>query len=155
MKVKGIFCALVVVTMNIALFTNNVFAETENFTVQAFAETTRSISLQQGDHVSIGYTIVAVSSSEFDFRITDPSGQTILNFTSTDARNVSFAATETGTYILHFDNSQSSDDKFVTWNYNTDQYVMGIPQSMFLVVIIAIILVIFAAVYAILGKSRY
>ena len=154
MKLKGIFCTLLILAIIIGLATNGATAETENFKVSAFQETTRSINLQADDHVSMGYTIIG-ESSEFDFRITDPLGKTVLQFNGTGQRNFSFAATTTGTYILHFNNSLSSEARIVTLNYSIQHYIMGIPQNMFLVIVIAVILVVAVAAFAFLGKPTY
>ena len=154
MKIEGISCVLLVI-MTISIFTNDVVAETENFKVPAFAETTKSLSLQADDQISMGYTIIGEPSSEFDFRITAPSGETILQFSGIGQRNFSFAATATGTYIMHFDNSLSSEEEVVTLNYSIQHYIMGIPQNMFLVIVIAVILVLAVAIFAFLGKPTY
>ena len=155
MKASGIFCAFLISVMIISSVANNAIAETENFKVPAFAETTKILSLKEDDRVSMGYTIIWESSSEFDFRITDPLRKTILQFNGIGQRNFSFAATTTGTYILHFNNSLSHEDKMVTLNYSIQHYIMGIPQNMLLVIVIAVILVLAVAAFAVLGKPTY
>jgi hypothetical protein len=155
MKARGIAFILIILMIVAGSFLSNAFAETENFRVLAFAESQKSISLKENDHVSMGYTIIGESDSEFDFRITDPLGNTIFHFDGIGQRNFSFISTTTGTYILHFDNSLSSAPKIVTLNYSIEHYMWGIPQNLFLVIVIAIILVIAVATFAFLGKPAY
>ena len=78
-----------------------------------------------------------------------------MQFRGIGQRNFSFAATATGTYILHFDNSLSPEDEIVTLNYSIQHYIMGIPQNMFLVIVIAVIVVLAVAAFAFLGKPTY
>jgi hypothetical protein len=67
--------------------------------------------------------------------------------------NYSFVCNAGGEYVLHFSNVGSSDE-FVTLNYEIDQYIFGIPQTLFLVIIIVIICVIAAAVFIIMGNPH-
>ena len=66
--------------------------------------------------------------------------------------STSFITNTKGGVELHFDNSNSSDSKLVTLNYEIEHYIFGIPQMIFLLIVIALLLVGITAGYLIMGK---
>jgi len=119
------------------------------FTVHGGQEVTQSLSLAVNDHVSITFTIVGAS---IHFYMIYPNGSE-RDFGDVGDLNYSFVCNAGGEYVLHFSNVGSSDE-FVTLNYEIDQYIFGIPQTLFLVIIIVIICVIAAAVFIIMGNPH-
>jgi len=59
-----------------------------------------------------------------------------------------------GDYILRFSNIGSFVDKLVTLDYEVEHYIFGIPQMLFLTIIIAIICIIAVAIFILLSKTH-
>ena len=66
----------------------------------------------------------------------------------------SFLTTEAGTYTLHFDNTQSTETKTVTLNYDVEHYILGMPQEMFLTIVIVTLAVLTVAAFVLVGKPK-
>ncbi len=154
MLAKSILLTLFLFVIIIGLGVGSANAVTENFTVPSQSKVTRSLSLKENDRVSISFTVVGQSTNELNFYITDPNGNAIMQ-EKVGQITSSFSAKMTGTYTLHFDNSLSSESKTVMLNYDVQHYIMGLPQTMFLVIVIAVVLVIALAVFVLMGKSTY
>jgi hypothetical protein len=122
-----------------------------DFTVHGGEEVTQSLSLAVEDHVLITFTVVGASES-IHFYMTYPNGSE-RDFGEVGDLNYSFVCNAGGGYVLHFSNVGSSDE-LVTLDYEIDQYIFGIPQTLFLVIIIVIICVIAAAVFIIMGNPH-
>lgn len=136
----------------IGLVVGSAHATTENFTVPPESEVTRLLSLHENDRVSIGFSVVGKSANGLNFYVTDPNGDTILRHERVGQKSLSFLAEMTGTYVLHFDNSHSSGSKMVTLNCDIEHLIMGMPQTMFLVLIIVGVLIVAIAAFTIMGK---
>ena len=85
-----------------AIFKSASALETLNF--DAGSEITRSTNLASGSEV-IGTVIP--SGLPIDFSVTDPSGNPILKHIRTSGELFNFTAEKTGTYTMHFKNSNS------------------------------------------------
>lgn len=59
-----------------------------------------------------------------------------------------------GEYVLHFSNIDSTEDKFVALDSEVQHYIFGIPQMLFLIIIIVIVCVGAVAVFILMGKPR-
>ncbi|MDH5437771.1 MAG: emp24/gp25L/p24 family protein [Candidatus Bathyarchaeota archaeon] len=138
-----------------SLITCNANATTENLTVAPESEVTKSLNLQNDDRVAIGFTVVGQTINALNFSVTDPNGDTIIQYDTVGQKSFSLHATTAGVYTLHFDNSQSLEEKMVTLNYDVQHYIMGIPQTLFYVLVIAVISVIGVAFFVLLGKGSY
>ena len=143
---------LVLFAVVTGLVVNGAHATTENFTVPPESEVTRSLSLHENDRVSIGFSVVGESANGLNFYVTDPNGDTVLRHEGVGQKSLSFLVEMAGTYILHFENSHSSGDKMVTLNYDIEHLIMGMPQTMFLVLIIVGVLVVAIATFTLMGK---
>jgi hypothetical protein len=128
-------------------------ATTMTFTVYGHDERSESISLAVEDRVLIRITVVGTSDSSIHFYMTYPNG-TEKNFGDVGDFSYSFACDLEGEYALHFSNANSSEDKFVTLHYDIDHYILGIPQMLFLALIIVIICVAAVAVFIFMGKPH-
>lgn len=147
--------ALLFFVFILSLVIISVNAETKGFKVPPQTEVTQSLDLKEDDRVSLGFSVIGESTDELDFRVTNPDGNTIMQYKKVGQISSSFSATRTGAFLLHFDNSFSSETKTVTLNYSVQHYIMGIPQTLFLVLAIAIILVIAIAIFGFMGKTTY
>ena len=152
MRPRNSVLLLVLFAVVIGLVVGSAYATTENFTVPPESEVTRSLSLHENDRVSVGFSVVGESANELNFYVTDPNGDPILRHERVGQKSLSFLAEMTGTYVLHFDNSHSSESKMVTLNYDVEHLIMGMPQTMFLVLIIVGVLIVAIATFTIMGK---
>jgi len=151
---NGIFL-LMLFLLIVGLVACSVEAETENFSVAPKTEVPKLLSLQEDDRVAISFTVIGQTTSALDFYITDPSGNIVIQFESAGQRSFSLHATTSGVYTFHFDNSKFLEEKMVTLNYDVQHYILGIPQTFFYVLVIAVISVIGIAFFVLLGKSSY
>ena len=128
-------------------------ATTMNFTVQGGKEETRSISLAVEDRVLIRFTVVGPSDSALYFHIEYPNG-TVKEFGKVGYFHYPFICDLEGEYVLHFSNTDSTEDKLVTLDYEVQHYIFGIPQMFFLTIIIVVVCVAAVAAFILMGKPR-
>ncbi|MGB9756783.1 MAG: hypothetical protein ACPLVJ_03270 [Candidatus Bathyarchaeales archaeon] len=116
-------------------------------------EITKVLRLTIEDHVFIKFTVVGVSENTIHFYMTYPN-KTTKDFDSIGDFRYTFVCDAEGDYILHFSNTGSSVEKLVTLDYEVEHYIFGVPQMLFLTVIIAIICVIAVAAFILLSKTH-
>jgi len=121
-----------------------------SFEVQRGEEITRSINLVVEDHVLVKFTVVGT----LDFYITDPNGDVQIEYSRVGTVSYSFVCDEAGEYVLHFSNTDSSEDKHVVLDYEIQHYIFGIPQMLFLTIIIVLVSVAAVATFILMGKPR-
>jgi len=129
-------------------------ATTLNFTVPKGEEKTMSLSLEVEDHVSIKLAVVGQTGSTLDFCITGPHGNVIVEYSNRGSVDYRFVCDEAGEYVLHFSNTDTSEDKLVVLNYEVQHYIFGIPQMLFLTIIIVLVCMGAVAVFILMGKPR-
>ena len=129
-------------------------ATSMSFTVQASQEVTRPLDLAVEDHVTVKFIVTGRTSNVLDFYFTDPDGNVIQAFNGTGSVNFFFICSKEGTYELHFSNVGSSDDKLVSLDYEALHYIFGMPQMLFLTLVILGICLIMIAVFFLMGKPR-
>jgi len=149
---KSSILILVLFAVATGLVAGNAYARTENFTVPPESEVSRLLSLHENDRVSIGFSVIGETTSELSFYVTDPTGEIILRYERVGQTNFSFLAEMTGTHVLHFDNTLSPESRMVTLNYDIEHLIMGVPQTLFLVMVIVVILILAIASFVMLGK---
>jgi len=115
----------------------------------------RCQDLQNDDRVAIGFTVVGQSVNALNFYVTDPHGKTVIEYEKVGQKSFSLHATTAGVYILHFDNSSWEEEKMVTLNYDVQHYILGLPQTLFYVLVIGVISVIGIFFFVLLGKASY
>ena len=143
------------------LFTGIVFssivqfaeATTMNFTVHSGEDVPKSISLAVEDHVLIRFTVVGPSDSALYFYISYRNG-TEKEFGKVGYFHYPFVCDAEGEYVLHFSNIDSTEDKLVTLDYEVQHYIFGIPQMLFLTIIIVLVCVAAVAAFILMGKPR-
>jgi hypothetical protein len=126
-------------------------AKTESISVEPGKELTRTINLASGDRTLISFTVLGPAPSSLNFYIILPDGTTS-DYGETSQFKTDFFTSVEGECQLTFDNSNSSDPKLVTLNYEVEHYILGIPQMIFLLIAIAILLLFVVAGYIIMGK---
>lgn len=129
-------------------------ATTMNFTVNGGEETTKSLSLVVEDHMVIKFTVLGQTEDTLDFYIVDPDGNVTVEFSRQGDVRYSFVCQEAGDYVMHFSNAYSEENKLVTLDYEVQHYIFGIPQMLFLTMIIVVVCVAAVAVFVLMGKPR-
>jgi len=124
-----------------------------NFTVHSGEEVTKTISLEVDDRIVIKFTVVGQTASTLDFYIIYPNG-TVKDFGKVGNLNYPFVCDKAGEYVLHFSNRDSSEDKLVTLDYEIQHYIFGIPQMLFLTIIIVVVCMAAVATFILMGKPR-
>ncbi|MEM2506197.1 MAG: emp24/gp25L/p24 family protein [Nitrososphaeria archaeon] len=127
-------------------------AATESFTVRGGEEATRVLKLKVDDHVIITFSVTG-GDSAIHFYLACPNG-TVRDFGDVGYFRYSFVCNLEGDYVLHFSNIGSSSDLIVTLNYEVEHYIFGIPQMLFLTIVIAIVCVAMVAVFILMSKPR-
>jgi hypothetical protein len=148
---KRLACSLLAVAI-VLLLVPAVRGVAESFTVKAGQEETRTISLVVEDHVQIRFTVIGQTISTLNFYITDPNGHTMKTFSAAGNVNYAFICSQKGDYMLHFSNVASTEDKLVSLDYEVTPYIYGIPQTLFLVLIIVGICMVMVTVFILKSK---
>lgn len=129
-------------------------ATTLNFTVKKGEEVLKPIQLSVEDRVSVKFTVAGKSESSIDFYITDPYGDVKVEYRQLGYVDYRFVCEEAGEYVLHFSNTDMIEDKLVVLNYEIQHYIFGIPQMLFLTIIIVLVCMAAVATFILLGKPR-
>ncbi len=145
---KDLACSLLVVAI-VLLLVPSARAVAQSFTVQAGQEETKTLSLVVDDHVQIRF---AVAGKTIDFYVTDPFGNRMVDLSATGNVNYAFICSHEGTYTLYFSNVASAEDKLVTLDYEVTPYIFGMPQTLFLVLIVGGLCVGAVAVFILMSK---
>lgn len=129
-------------------------ATTLSFTVPKDEEVTKSISLVVEDHVLVKFTVLGQTENTLDFYITDSHGNVKVEYNNTGKVDYRFVCEESGEYVLHFSNKGRSEDKLVTLEYEIQHYIFGIPQMLFLTIIIVLVCMGAVATFMLMGKPH-
>jgi hypothetical protein len=115
-----------------------------NFTLPAYARTTRTVELGNGEVIS-GYVRASGGpANDIIFYVTDPHNETVLFYENTTYTDFVFTASVTGNYTLHFDNSLSMYPKGIRLEYDITPLILGISQDVFYLIVEILIIVIIA-----------
>ena len=129
-------------------------ATSTSFTVHSNEEATKVLRLKIEDHVLVHFTVLgAASENTIHFYLAYPNG-TEKDFGNVGDFHYTFICDVEGDYILRFSNIGSFVDKLVTLDYEVEHYIFGVPQMLFLTIIIAIICVIAVATFILLSKTH-
>ena len=141
--------------LSLGVMIHCVQAGPDYFTLAAGQETTRTINLAVEDHVLIK---IAISGGQIEntinFSIIDPGGEMAAQYLRQGDISHTFTCEKAGNYTLHFSNTHSSEDKLVTMNCEIEHYIFGIPQMLFMALIIVVICVVMVAVFVLMGKPH-
>lgn len=129
-------------------------ATSMSFTVQAGQEVTKALELAVEDRVMVKFTVTGRTSNVLDFYFTDPDGNVIQAFNGTGSVTFSFICSKEGTYVLHFSNVDSSEDKLVSLDYEAQHYILGMPQMLFLTLVVLGICLVMVAAFFLMGKPH-
>ena len=146
-------CFLVVLAL-IAVLIGTGQATTTQFTVEAGGELTHPINLVAEDRVLIQYKVVGAvgTANTVDLAMIFPNA-TVKDFGEKGDFTYSFVCDAEGEYQLHFTNNDETESMLVTLDYEIDHYIFGMPQMLFMVILIAVVSVIGVAVFIGLSKK--
>ena len=113
-------------------------ASLSSLTVPAGEEITQTINLDINDRVVIEFKITGTEHSFVSFSILYPNA-TEMNFGEVGELNHNFMCDAKGEYSLHFVNNDINESKLVTLNLDVEHYILGMPQMLFLAVVIVVI----------------
>ena len=117
-----------------------------SLTIKAGEEVTHPINLIAEDRVLIQYKFVEGNVTALQFSMSFPNG-TIRDLKTSGDSIYSFICDIEGEYLLHFVNTDQKEDLRVTLNYEVQHYIFGMPQMLFMVILIAIISVVGVAIF--------
>ena len=124
------------------------------FTVHAGEEVNHTINLIVEDRVLIQYSAIGDAANNLHFSISFPN-DTVRDFGESGAFSYSFICDVAGEYVLHFVNNHQTQDLSVTLNYEIQHYIFGIPQMLFMALIVVLACIGGVAAYVLLGRSSY
>jgi len=136
--------------ISITFFVAPLWATTLSFTVPAGEQVDRIINLKVDDHVKIQFNALGEDNSYISFSIVYPNS-TKVNFGEVASFNYNFISDSKGEYNICFLNNDLDENKLITLNYEVESYLYGMPQTQFLLIIIAVICVMMIAFYSILS----
>ena len=128
-----------------------VHATTESLNIEAGKEIVCKIDVAAEDRVQLTFVTTGQASSNLSFSIMFPNS-TLSSLGVLDQYSTKFTSHVKGTCELHFDNTNSSESAFVALNYNLEHYILGIPEMIFVLAAIAVLLMVIVSGYIIMGK---
>ena len=148
-------CAfLLILIPTIFIFAETASATVTNFRVQDDKEVIHPIKLVNEDRVLIQFSVIGQSKNSLQFSIAFPNG-TVIDYGEVGVFHLSFICTSEGQYLLNFTNNDIGDSKLVTLDYEIDHYMFGMPQMLFMTIVIAVICVAGVAVFIGLSRKPY
>jgi hypothetical protein len=149
------YAAHVLFAVTLVVFlVSSVKATAMSFIVRAGQVETRAVDLAVDDRVTIKFSLTGQASSGVDFYVLDPQGNVQKMFNDTSIVDYQFVCSQAGEYELCFSNTGSAEDKFISLDYEVEHYIFGMPQMLFLALVVAGICVAMVAVFVLMGKPR-
>jgi hypothetical protein len=148
-KLKKLLVNALLIILTLLTTLNFAKATSMTFTVPAGGTENKTINLSTDDHVLIQFTIVGT----VNFSITYPNGTT-RPLGETGTFHDSFVCTSEGNCTLTFSNKDSLEDKLVVLEYEIEHYILGMPQMLFLTIIIVLVCVAAVAAFIFMGKPH-
>jgi len=151
MKLTNRLLSVLIVLCLMTILAVIVLAKTESINVEPGKDIIRAVDLASGDRITMTFTVSGPAPSTVNFFMVLPNGTTVDNGPTSQYKSQFFTNVK-GTLHLHFDNTDSSNGQLLTLNYEVEHYIFGIPQMIFLLGGIAVVLLCVAAGYMIMGK---
>jgi hypothetical protein len=146
-------CAFFLVILAVLIASKGfVEATTAAVSVKAGEEATHVIKLAVDDRVLVRFTVAGQESDTLRFSLSFPNG-TLLDFGEVGTLSHSFICDAEGDYTLHFFNDDLTESKLVTMDYEIEHYILGMPQMLFLALVVVVVCVAMVAVYILMGKT--
>jgi len=145
-----VFSLLILLTL--IGFVGSAHAAIRQLTIPNSETVTYPIELSIDDHVIIQFTVVGQASNTLQFSMVSPNG-TVRDFGYIGNFHFTFVCIEKGNYVLNFTNTDLTENKLVTLNYEVDHYIFDMPQMYFMTMLIAVVCVGGVAVFIMLSKK--
>jgi hypothetical protein len=149
---KALIPFLLIITI-LGILVQYASATTTQFTVYGGKESTVKVNLAAEDHVLIKFNVVGQTENTIDFKLTDPHENATAEFINKGDVSYTFVCAEGGDYTMHFSNF-SLEAKLITLEYEIEHYFFGLPQMLFMVLVVVVICVAAVAVFILMGKPR-
>jgi len=130
--------------------TYSVNADTGTYLIQPLQQQTITLNLNNGD--SVTGTIVVNGQGSIDFWISDPQGVNITNYNNVGQTDFSMSAQTSGNFTIHIFNTGADSSVSATINYNPNYTILGIPQELFLLLVIVGVALLLIIVWALSSK---
>ena len=158
LKLRRLRCFILVILALLAVFTGVGQAMVTTLTLKGGEEVTYAVNLVAEDRVLIQFSAVAESSvgeasNTVHSWVVSPDNVTLRDFGEVGQASFSFVCEVEGEYRLHFVNGDLTADKRVTLNYEIDHYIFGMPQMLFMALIIVLACVGGVAAFVMLGRK--
>jgi hypothetical protein len=127
-------------------------ATTASINLKPSEEVLQPVNLIAEDRVLIQFKVIGATSSLVHFSLTFPNA-TVKDFGEVSSYTTSLVCDIEGEYKLNFTNTDQTENKLVTLNYEIDHYILGMPQMLFMVILIAVVSVVGVAVFIGLSKK--
>ena len=119
-------------------------------TVPPGEEVTRKIDLEVDDRVRVQFTVEGIKNNLISFSIVYPNA-TEIHFGEIGKLGHDLVCDVKGEYTMFFVNNDMTDSKLVTLNYEIEHYMFGMPQTLFLVIIIVVLCIAMVAAFILLS----
>jgi len=130
-----------------------VHANSGDFNLAPGNQTVCEIPVSSGDQVQVTFTAVGDNSDSLLFWIVFPNS-TVTNLGNVDQYSSSFKSNAGGTCELYFNNTSSSETILVALNYEVNHYIFGIPEMIFVLAVLAVLLMAFVSAYVVMSKYK-
>jgi hypothetical protein len=117
-------------------------------------EVLQQVNLIMEDRILIQFNVIGATSASslIQFSLIFPNA-TVKDFGEISAFSTSFVCSLEGQYTLNFTNNDHTENRLITLNYEVDHYIFGMPQMLFMVIVIAVVSVVGVAVFIGLSKK--
>jgi hypothetical protein len=149
---KNNLLLLLLLAAYVFVFICPVIAETGTYQIQPQYQRTVSISLNSGD--SVAGSIVVNGEGAIDFWVSDPQSNNVTSATHNNIGQTDFSLTaqSSGTFTFHIFNRSTGSSVTAMLNYNATHRIFGIPQEMFLLLVIVGVVLLLIVAWAVLSK---
>ncbi len=128
-------------------------ATAESLWAQAGQTVSSNVDLNVDNEVTGRISVVGGETEGVNFTVVSPSDKVVLPFQKVVVTDFKFSASEKGTYHFIFDNSLSSVDKTISFNYDVRHYWFGMQQEVFLMIVVVLLGALALIVYALASKG--
>ena len=151
LRKKCCFCLIISVLITFLVVVGE--AATASITLKPGAEVIQPIGLVVEDRVLVQFNVIG-GTKLIQFSVTFPNG-TVQNFGEVGSFSSSFVCDLDGECTLNFTNTDQTENKLVTLNYEIDHYILGMPQMLFMVILIVVVSLVGVAVFIGLSRKPY
>ncbi len=151
---RQLYAFLIILMSAMFIIAHPVVATITNITVQDGKEVVHTIRLANDDRVLIQFSVLGQTRNSLHFSIAFPNG-TLLDYGEIGDFHLSFVSDSDGQCTLNFTNQDAGDRKLVTLDYEIDHYMFGMPQMLFMTLVVAVICVGGVAVFIMLSRKPY